>query len=314
MPIFISTFLDFILGDPKGFPHPIILVGKLIGFYEKLFYRGKNKKLMGFFFMLAVLGTVGGVLALILWLASKWMPLYWIISIYLLYTSLAWRSLKKETGYVFQALKRGNIVKARKMLSYVVGRDTDELNEEEIIKATLETIGENTIDGVLAPLFYMIIGYFIGIPVIFVYLYKSINTLDSMVGYKNDKYEDFGYFSAKLDDVVNWIPARIGSFIMLLGGLILGYDFKNGCKIWKRDRFAHNSPNSAQSESVVAGLLGVQLGGAHCYFGKEIFKPTIGDALREPNQDDYTKCCRILDAGVIITLLIYTGFYLIKIL
>ena len=313
MLVYISTLIDFFLGDPKGFPHPIILVGKLISFYEKLFYRG-NKKVMGFLFTAAVLVTVGGVLGLILWVASHWRIVYLIISVYFMYTALAWRSLKKETGYVFDALARNNIALARKKLSYVVGRDTENLNEEEITKATIETIGENTIDGVLAPMFYMMIGYFLGWPVIFVYLYKTINTLDSMVGYKNEKYGDFGFCSAKLDDIVNWIPARLGSFLMLLAGIVLGYDGKNGFRIWKRDRYAHKSPNSAQSESVVAGLLGLQLGGAHYYFGELVVKPTIGDEINKPVTADYLRCCRILDGSVIITLLIFTVCYVISIL
>lgn len=310
MTVYLSILLDFIFGDPKGLPHPIRLVGKLVSLYEKVFYRTNHKKAMGFLFMLAVIITVGGVLWGLLKLCSLWMPLYWLVSIYLMYTALAWRSLKKETGYVFQALAEGDLPKARKMVSYVVGRDTENLTEEEIIKATVETIGENTIDGVLAPLFYMIIGWFFDVPVIFVYIYKTINTLDSMVGYKNDRYRDFGFFSAKLDDVVNWIPARIGSFLMLFAGLLCGYRFKNGCRIYKRDRFAHSSPNSAQSESVIAGLLGLQLGGAHYYFGKEVFKPTIGDELRRPDQSDYKHCCRVLDVSVLFTLLIFTVFYL----
>ncbi|MDO4542257.1 MAG: cobalamin biosynthesis protein, partial [Bacillota bacterium] len=164
-------------------------------------------------------------------------------------------------------------------------------------------------DGVLAPLFYMCIGYFLGFPVIFAYIYKTINTLDSMVGYKNDKYADFGFFSAKLDDVVNWLPARLGAMLMLLSGGILRYNFKNGWKIWLRDRYAHKSPNSAQSESVVAGLLGLQLGGPHFYFGQEVYKPTIGDELRKPDNSDYIKCCNILDFSMLLSMLIFTGFY-----
>ena len=314
MSVYLSVLLDFIFGDPKSLPHPIRLVGKLVSLYEKIFYRTSHKKAMGLVFFFAVTGTVGLVLWGLLKLCALWTTLWWIVSVYLMYTSLAWRSLKKETGYVFQALAEGDIVKARKMVSYVVGRDTENLTEEEIIKAAVETIGENTIDGVLAPLFYMCIGWFLGVPVIFVYIYKTINTLDSMVGYKNDRYKDFGFFSAKLDDAVNWIPARLGSFLMLLAGLLCGKNFKNGCRIWKRDRFAHSSPNSAQSESVLAGLLGLQLGGAHYYFGKEVFKPTIGDELRKPDQSDYKSSCRILDISVLLSLLIFTVFYLIFIL
>lgn len=140
MPVFVSVILDFFLGDPKKLPHPIILVGKLVSFYERIFYRGANKRLMGFLFMASVLATVAALLWLVLWLAGHWPILYWLITIYLLYTSLAWRSLKKETGYVFQALENGDLPEARKMLSYVVGRDTKDLNEEEITKATVETM------------------------------------------------------------------------------------------------------------------------------------------------------------------------------
>lgn len=309
MTVYLSIFLDFLFGDPKEIPHPICAVGKLISFYEKLFYRGEYKKQKGFLFMFAVLFSVGAFLWLLLELCSLWEPLYWIVTVWLMYTSLAWRSLKKETGYVFEALAQKDIEKAREMVSYVVGRDTENLTEEEIIKAGVETIGENTVDGVLAPLFYMMIGYFLGIPVILVYLYKTINTLDSMVGYKNDRYAEFGYASAKLDDVVNWLPSRLGAVLMMIAGFLCGYDWKNGIRIWKRDRFAHSSPNSAQSESVFAGLLGLELGGAHYYGGKEVVKPTIGDAQREPNLGDHKRSCRILDVSVILMLLLFTAVY-----
>ncbi len=308
MSIYLSVLLDFIFGDPKGFPHPIRLIGKLISLLEKVFYRG-NKRIMGFVFLFAVLAVVGGFLALLLWLCSFWMPLYWIVSIYLMYTALAWRSLKKETGYVFSAIEKGNIPKARRMTSYVVGRDTENLNEEEMMKACIETIGENTVDGVIAPLLYMMIGWFFGLPVIFVYLYKTINTLDSMVGYKNERYADFGYASAKLDDIVNWVPARIGSLLMLVAGFICRCDVKNGWKIFRRDRFRHTSPNSAQSESVYAGLLGLQLGGTHYYFGKPVEKPTIGDALREPTLADYKRSCNIMDVTVLLMMAIFSMIY-----
>lgn len=312
MTVYLSLLADFLIGDPKGFPHPVVWVGKLIAFYEKLFYGEKHQPLRGALFTLAVLLTVTVILAAVLYLASLWQPLYIVVSIYLMYAALAWRSLKKETGYVIDALEEDDLPKARTFVSYVVGRDTAELTAEEIIKADIETVAENTVDGVLAPLFYMMIGYFLGFPVIFVWLYKTINTLDSMVGYRDDRYFRFGRFAAKVDDVVNFIPARLGSFAMLAAGILPGLHLKNGWKIFCRDRFAHLSPNSAQSESVVAGLLGLQLGGAHHYHGIWIEKPTIGDTLKTPDGGDYQKSLHILDFSVLLFILIFTVFYLWK--
>ena len=189
-------------------------------------------------------------------------------------------------------------------LSYLVGRDTEELDEESVIKAAIETSAENTIDGFVAPLFYILIGNIFGLGLVLGYIYKSVNTLDSMVGYKNDRYMDFGYFSAKFDDVLNFIPARIGSMLMIVAGLILGYDWKNGMKIFKRDRKNHSSPNSAHSESVVAGLLNIQLGGANRYFGKIVKKPVIGDRNEKVKGQDIHRTNRILVATDVLTIII----------
>lgn len=312
MSVYLSLIADFFLGDPKGFPHPVVWLGRLITFYEKVFYGEKHQFWRGALFTVAVLLSVAVFLSTLLFLASLWRPLYIIVSVYFMYTALAWRSLKKETSYVTEALKRDDLPAARKFVSYVVGRDTEELTKEEIIKADIETVAENTVDGVLAPLFYMAIGYFLGFPVIFVWLYKAINTLDSMVGYRDDRYRRFGAFAAKLDDAVNFIPARLGALAMLAAGVLPGLNFRNGWKIFCRDRFAHLSPNSAQSESVVAGLLGLQLGGSHIYHGLRIEKPTIGDALKEPDLDDYRKSLWVLDGSVILFILIFTVFYLWK--
>lgn len=319
MPIYLALITDSFLGDPKGFPHPIILVGKLIKFYEKIFYPAsatvpsKDRKTAGVLFTLAVLGTVGGVITLLLWLLSRWPLIQAVFCVYLLYTSLAWKSLKVETGYVIDALKAENLPKARRMLSYVVGRDTQELTPRQIIKATVETIAENTVDGVLAPLFYMCCGYFIGGTtgaVLGAYLYKSVNTMDSMVGYKNERYLDFGCCAARLDDVANFIPARLGAMLMLLAGGLLNYNLRGGWQVWLRDRYAHKSPNSAQSESVAAGLLGIQLGGPAYYFGELVDKPTIGRAIRHPELGDYDKTCRILDWSVLLAALLFGFFHL----
>ena len=314
MTVYLSLLADFLFGDPKKFPHPVVLVGKLISAYEKLFYGEDNQRLRGVLFSLAVLVTVGAVLLLIQGLAALWHPLDIIISVYLMYAALAWRSLKKETRYVVDALDRGDLPEARRYVSYVVGRDTEELTAEEIIKADIETVAENTVDGILAPLFFMFIGYFLGFPVLFVWLYKTVNTLDSMVGYRDRRYLNFGRFAAKLDDAVNFIPARLGSLAMLCAGVLPGFQGKNGWKIFRRDRFAHLSPNAAQSESVVAGLLGLELGGTHVYHGETVTKPTIGDALKTPDSNDYRKSLVILDCSVVLFILIFTIFYVWKLL
>lgn len=304
MEIYFSALLDYILGDFGWCLHPVILIGKLIGVYERVFYRG-NRKVMGGCFTVAVLATIAAVVLILMKLSAFSPFAHSLLTVYLLYTALAWRSLQKESGRVIQVLQSGNLDGARKQLSYIVGRDTENLDEEEIRKAVIETVSENTIDGVLAPLFYMMIGYFLGCPVLLAFLYKGINTMDSMVGYQNERYREFGYCAAKLDDLVNLIPARLGSLIMLLAGVILGYDGPNGFRIWKRDRYAHKSPNSAHPESVTAGLLGLQLGGTHAYFGQMVEKPTIGDATHAPEDADYKKTCRILDVSVILTLALF---------
>ena len=305
MAVYLGVLLDFIVGDPKGCPHPVIFIGKLVSLYEKLLYHKKGK-IWGAFLVILVLATVGCLIQLILWLCSFIPYLELIVSIAFICMGMAWKSLKKETAAVADAVAEGNLPEARKRVSYVVGRDTEELTAEEILKADIETVAENTIDGILAPLFYLFIGWFCGFPVLFLWLYKATNTMDSMVGYRNEKYGDFGCCAAKLDDVLNFIPARLGSLVMLLAGVIVGCDGKNGWKIFRRDRFAHSSPNSAQSESVVAGLLGLQLGGTHMYFGKPVEKPTIGDPLKSVSLEDFKACYRITDVSVLLFLLFFT--------
>lgn len=294
--VVIAIILDLILGDPLWFPHPIIYIGKLISFFEKRLYHKANK-IYGLLIVLLTVGCVWGVLELILYL-SQLINISNYIIVFFLYTSLAIKSLAKAGRDVSKALSVG-ISDARLQLSYIVGRDTARLSEQEIIKGTVETIAENTIDGIIAPLFYMIIGLLFNAPLQMVFLYKTINTLDSMVGYKNDKYSNFGYFSAKIDDILNFIPARIGSFIMLIAGLILRYDFRSGLKIYIRDRFNHKSPNSAHPESVVAGLLNLRLGGPAHYFGKLVDKQWIGDDTKIITKDDIAKTNKILYISVI---------------
>ena len=295
--IWISYFLDLVFGDPYRVPHPISFIGKLVKALEKFFYRYKNKKLWGTVLNLSVLSIV----YIICYFFSK----IKILEIYFLYTIFATNSLVKESKKVLSALLKGDLTDARVKLSYLVSRDTKDLDEKEIIKGTLETCSENITDGITAPLFYMFIG---GLPLAMTY--KAINTMDSMVGYKTEKYIDFGWFSAKLDDLTNFIPARLSGFIFIpLASLIMRLNFKNSIKIFFRDRLNHSSPNSAHTESSLAGALGVQLGGPTKYFGITENKKTIGDKLRELEIGDINLTHKIIYLSSFIALVFYTVFF-----
>ena len=311
--IWIAYVLDLIFGDPQNVVHPVQVIGKIISAGEKVLLRKKYKFLAG-----AVLNifTVS-ITYTSMYLISKSVKIsvfFMSIEIYLMYTIFSINSLAREGNRVYRILKEGDIEKARKDLSYLVSRDTETMDEKMIIRSTMETISENTVDGIVAPMFYMFLG---GMPLAMAY--KAINTLDSMVGYKNEKYMDFGKFSAKVDDAVNFIPARITGILIVLASMILGYDYKNSLKIFLRDRKNHSSPNSAHSEASVAGALGVQFGGKVSYFGKEIDKPTIGDKTKEFELEDIRKNIRIMYVtsflSLVIFSLIFTGaYFFIKIL
>ena len=208
---------------------------------------------------------------------------------FMCYQILATKSLKVESDRVYIALKNKGLEAGRKAVSMIVGRDTQNLTEEGVTKAAVETVAENTSDGVIAPLFYMLIG-----GAVLGFTYKAINTMDSMVGYKNDKYQWFGTAAAKLDDVVNFIPARVSAVLMILAAYLTGMDGKNAARIFRRDRFNHKSPNSAQTEAVMAGALDVQLAGDAWYFGKLHKKPTIGDPVREMELLDIRRSHKLL--------------------
>lgn len=311
--IWIAYVLDLIFGDPQNVVHPVQVIGKIISAGEKVLLRKKYKFLAG-----AVLNifTVS-ITYTLMYLISKSVKIsvfFMIIEIYLMYTIFSINSLAREGNRVYRILKEGDIEKARKDLSYLVSRDTEMMDEKMIIRSTMETISENTVDGIVAPMFYMFLG---GMPLAMAY--KAINTLDSMVGYKNEKYMEFGKFSAKVDDVANFIPARITGILIVLASMILGYDYKNSLKIFLRDRKNHSSPNSAHSEASVAGALGVQFGGKVSYFGKETDKPTIGDKTKEFELEDIRKNIRIMYVtsflSLVIFSLIFTGaYFFIKIL
>ena len=251
--------------------------------------------------MLVVVTVSTGVPAVILSVAYKY---FWQLGLALesfwCYQILATKSLKVESDRVYIALKDKGLEAGRKAVSMIVGRDTQNLTEEGVTKAAVETVAENTSDGVIAPLFYMLIG-----GAVLGFTYKAINTMDSMVGYKNDKYQWFGTAAAKLDDVVNFIPARVSAVLMILAAYLTGMDGKNAACIFRRDRFNHKSPNSAQTEAVMAGALDVQLAGDAWYFGKLYKKPYIGEPIRSIRIEDICQTNRLMYVTAIVTMIIF---------
>ena len=227
------------------------------------------------------------------------MWLFFALEVFWSFQILAARSLKSESMKVYEALKNGSLEEARKAVSMIVGRDTQNLTEEGVAKAAVETVAENSSDGVVAPLIFLSLGG----PVLG-FFYKAVNTLDSMVGYKNDRYLYFGRFSAKLDDVLNFIPSRLSGLLLVAASPLAGLDGKGAWRIFRRDRKNHASPNSAQTEAAAAGALGVQLAGDAYYFGKLYKKPTIGDPLRPVEYEDIRRVNRLMYAAVCLALLI----------
>ena len=293
----IGLVLDFIIGDPNNPFHPVRIIGALGSKFENITRRVfKNLKISGFITWLGVILITFLVNSLIVRIAFSISNIFGIIiEGILLYFCISSKGLKVEGLKVIKVLESGNIEGARKQLSYIVGRDTKVLDEEGIIRAVIETVAENTSDGIIAPLLFGALG---GAPLAMTY--KAVNTCDSMFGYKNDKYIDFGFVSAKMDDLFNYIPARLTGYLVIFAAFILGLDYKNSYRIYKRDRYNHTSPNSAHPESAVAGALGIRLGGANYYFGKIVKKPTIGDKNKVIEISDLYKTNNIL---LVVTLL-----------
>ena len=305
--LIVAIILDLIFGDPHSIPHPVVYIGRWISFLERNLRKifKNNLYLAGFFLLVLTLCGVSVFILLIRFLTINIHPLMWdIICTYGIYTALAGKCLSNEVKRVLRLLKEKGIEESRGALSYLVGRDTKNLTEESVLKALLETTAENTIDGVLAPMFYILVGFFLGYPLLIVYIYKAVNTLDSMVGYKQEPFLEIGFCSAKFDDVLNFIPARFGSIEMLIGSLFLKLPFKRGLKIFLRDRKNHKSPNSAHPESVVAGLLDIQLGGNNVYFGELVKKKTIGDNLDQINHFKVKKTIQIMYASAMVQVVI----------
>ena len=302
--IWIAYILDLVFGDPQNIIHPVQIIGKMISLGEKILLKEKSgsryKFFAGIILNIFVVSITYGLTCLI-YKSSKISGVFTLIEIYLMYTVFSVNSLAREGNRVYNILKEGDIEKARKDLSYLVSRDTETMDEKMIIRSTMETISENTVDGIVAPMFYMFLG---GLPLAMTY--KAINTLDSMVGYKNEKYMDFGKFSAKIDDIANFIPARITGFLIVAASMILRYNYKNSLKIFIRDRKNHSSPNSAHAEASVAGALGVQFGGRVSYFGKEADKPTIGDKIKDFELEDIKKNIKIMYITSFLSLAIFS--------
>ena len=269
--------LDFIIGDPRWLPHPVTLMGLVISNFERSFNRSKLSKLKRKIFgiILAMSLPLASFLlsAVIIGLSYKAEEgLGLIVTIFLGFTTIAARGLKDAAYRVRAALNKRDIPAARTALSHIVGRDTSSLDEPEMARAAIETVAENTSDGVIAPLLYLVIG---GVPLAMAY--KAINTLDSMIGYKNDRYKDFGWGSAKLDDLANFIPARLTAFLMIAAAFLLRLDWKGAWRILIRDCQNHPSPNAGWPEAATAGALGIRLGGINHYPGRTEERPFIGD-------------------------------------
>ena len=297
--------LDLIFGDPRWLYHPVCLIGNLISVLEKgirkIFPKTNAGELAGGFVeTLLVCLFSFGIPGAILYILYGHFPLAGVIlETFWCYQLLATRSLRDESMKVHDRLVNGTIEEARYAVSMIVGRDTQELTETGVTKAAVETVAENCSDGVIAPMIYMALG---GAPLMF--LYKGINTMDSMLGYKNDKYLYFGRCSAKLDDVANYLPARISGWLMVAASFVCGMDGKNAAKIYLRDRRNHASPNSAQTEAAMAGALDVQLAGNAYYFGKLYEKPTIGDPIRAVEPEDIRRSNRLMYGTAVLGILI----------
>lgn len=307
--------LDLIVGDPRGIPHPVVYIGKLIDLCEKVMrrifpktVRGENFAGAAIWLLVVIVST--GLPALVLWLAygvNVWLGL--VLETIMCAQILATKSLRQESMKVYDALKTGDLSKARYAVSMIVGRDTERLDEAGVARAAVETVAENTSDGIIAPMLFIVIG---GAPLGF--FYKAVNTMDSMLGYVEMPYKNVGLVPAKMDDFFNWLPARISALMMLTAGCVLGMDGKNGWKVFRRDRYNHTSPNAAQTESVCAGLLGLRLAGDAWYHGILHKKKFIGDPIREIEPEDIPKACKLLYGTALLSLAVFAAAKLLILL
>ena len=307
--------LDLVLGDPHWLVHPVQMMGWGISGGEKLLRRcfpktPRGEIAAGAVLVLWMVACSVLIPILILYAAGLVHPICrFALETLFCYQIPATRSLRVESMRVYGPLVQGDLPRARYWVSRIVGRDTQNLDAEHVAKAAVETVAENTSDGIVAPLFYLAIG---GAPLGF--FYKAVNTMDSMIGYKNDTYLYFGRVAAKLDDVVNFIPAILSAWLMIAASYCLGLDGKNARRIYRRDRKNHSSPNSARTESVCAGALGVQLAGDAYYFGKLVHKPTIGDPGRPVTAQDIPLACRLMTLTSLLSVILFLAVRLVGVL
>ena len=275
-PLLLSAFLlDLAVGDPRWYPHPVVLMGKFISAGERLLWTGKAWRdvVFGMVLSLALIASAVGATWALLHALTLLPPLIaFVLASAMASTTLATRGLLDAVSRIETPLRSGNLVEARGNLAQIVGRDTAALNQDKVLRASLESLAENTSDGIIAPLFYLFLG---GIPLAMAY--KAINTLDSMIGYRTERYLYFSRFAARLDDAANFLPARLTAVLMVVATFLVRLDARLALRIVRRDHAKHLSPNAGYPEAALAGALGIKLGGPSLYFGKEVWKPTLGD-------------------------------------
>lgn len=303
----VAWLLDYWLGDPPHWPHPVRWIGHLINAMQRLVRRlctsERALKIGGGVLWLVVVASTWGVSWGVLHLANKLHPwLGWLVEVWMIYTVLAARCLSDAALEVYRALKDGTLAESREKLSWIVGRDTSQLERPQITRAVVETVAENSVDGVIAPLFFLMLG---GAPLAMAY--KAVNTLDSMVGYKTEKYRAIGYVSAKLDDVANFIPARLSWLLLSIAAFCLRANPRQALHIGWRDRYQHSSPNCAWPEATVAGALGIRLGGPNDYFGERVEKPWMGDEMRGIALEDITRTIQLMMLASLQALLLFAA-------
>ncbi|MDU5686065.1 MAG: adenosylcobinamide-phosphate synthase CbiB [Kluyvera cryocrescens] len=309
----LAWLIDFVIGDPPRWPHPVRWIGHLINVVQRavrrLCHSDRALRIGGGVMWLLVVGLTYGVAWGVLRLAAWVHPwLGWGVEVWMIFTVLAGRCLARSAEDVARPLRDNNLAESRIKLSWIVGRDTSALQPEQINRAVVETVAENTVDGIIAPLFFLLLG---GAPLAMAY--KAVNTLDSMVGYKHEKYRAIGMVSARLDDAANFIPARLSWLLISVAAWLCRLDAARALRIGWRDRYNHCSPNCAWSEAAVAGALGIRLGGPNDYFGQRVEKPWIGDARRDIAIDDISRTIRLMWVASTLALLLFMAvrFWLI---